>query len=194
MSDQLIHKTKNKHQDTYRPVKDKSYRYITFSVLGFFIGFVITLIFFNYTLISFLGLSKFIVGFAVAGFLIPLKLYRKWFHFIKYEVIIFNVIGVAPILTALFLLLNFLITVETSTQELKIVELGYIGDGNAKTLQVVLENNVFSDNAKIIEINSITPDELLHSTHFRVTIGKGLFGYDVIKDKSFIRIPEAVSQ
>ena len=89
----------------YKPKKDKSYNYIVFAVLCFFVGFGLSIAFYSYVLIDIVTLSKFIAAFAVIGFLIPLKLYRKWFDFIKYEMIIFNIIGIAPILTGLFLII-----------------------------------------------------------------------------------------
>ncbi len=171
---------------SYQPKKDKSYNYIVMAVLCFFIGFGLTIGFYSYILIDITTLSKFIAAFAVVGFLIPLKLYRKWFHFIKYEMIIFNILGVAPILTGLFLCLNFMFVTDEFSHDYKIMDIFIDGKENHKTIGVVLENNVFSGNDKIVKINNITPDVLM-SSHYRVTLAKGLFGFEVVKETKFIK-------
>lgn len=188
-----IAKQKKQASATYKPKKDKSYNYIVFAVLCFFIGFGLAIAFYSYVLIDIVTLSKFIAAFAVVGFLIPLKLYRKWFDFIKYEMIIFNIIGIAPILTGLFLCLNFMFTSNEFTHDYKIINIFIDGKENHKTIGVVLENNVFSGNDKIVKINSITPD-ILNSSHYRVTLAEGLFGFEVVKETKFIKKTEAVLQ
>lgn len=177
---------KKQPKGKYQPKKDKSYNYIVMAVLCFFIGFGLTIGFYSYILIDIITLSKFIAAFAVVGFLIPLRLYRKWFHFIKYEMIIFNVLGVAPILTGLFLCLNFLFVTDEFSHDYKIMDIFIDGKENHKTIGVVLENNVFSGNDKIVKINNITPD-VLTSSHYRVTLATGLFGYEVVKETKFIK-------
>ena len=183
---QLNTEKNNPKGSNYKPKKDKSYNYIVISILSFFIGFGLSVAFYDYTLIDIINLSKFIAAFAVVGFLIPLKLYRKWFHFIKYEMVIFNLIGVAPLLTGLFLCLNLLFSSNEYSHDYKIENIYINGEESQRTVGVILENNVFSGNDKIVEISSITPDELLYSSHFRVTLAKGLFGFDVVKERSFI--------
>ena len=64
-----------KTEDQYQPKKDNSLRYMYLTVLGLFVGIGLTLFFYSYTLIDFVDLSKFIVGFGIMGFLIPLKYY-----------------------------------------------------------------------------------------------------------------------
>jgi len=180
----------NKQKQTttsgYKPKKDKSYNFIVIAVLCFFIGFGLTIAFYSYILIDITTLSKFIAAFAVVGFLIPLKLYRKWFHFIKYEMIIFNIIGVAPFLTGLFLCLNFMFVSDEFSHDYKIIDIFVDGKQGQQTVGVILENNVFSGNDKIVKINRITP-EIFNSSHYRVTLAKGLFGFEVVKETKFIK-------
>ena len=171
---------------SYQPKKDKSYNYIVIAVLCFFIGFGLSIGFYSYILIDISTLSKFVAAFAVVGFLIPLRFYRKWFHFIKYEMIIFNIIGVAPFLTGLFLFLNFAFTTDEFSHDYKIINIFIDGKENHKTIGVVLENNMFSGNDKIVKIGTITP-EILNSSHYRVTLATGLFGFEVVKETEFIK-------
>jgi hypothetical protein len=173
-------------KEGYKTAKDKSYNYMVITILAFFIGLGLSIGFYSYTLISIIELSKFVAIFAVVGFLIPLKFYVKWFSFIKYEVVIFNIIGVAPFFTGLFLLLNLTFSSNAFTHDYKIENIFIEGESHQKSIGVILENNVFSGNKKIIQISHITP-ELLNSSHFRITLAKGLFGYDVIMEREFIK-------
>ena len=173
--------------DNYKDKKDNSLLFLTISVLALFIGLGSTIGFFAYTLIDFYSLSKFIIGFIVIGFIIPLKIYQKWFDFIKYEMIIFNVIGVGPFLTGLLLCINFLISSNPTTHKYRIEQLYVEGDNNTQSLGLILEGNAFSGEQKITGIDDINPNEILGKPFLKLTISKGLFGYDVIKEKEFVK-------
>ena len=173
--------------DNYKETKDNSLLFLIISVLALFIGVCSTLVFFAYTLIDFYSLSKFIIGFTVIGFIIPLKMYQKWFNFIKYEMIIFNIIGVGPFLTGLFLCINFLISFNPTTHKYRIEQLYVEGENNTQYLGLILEGNTFSGEKKITEINDINTNEILGKPFLKLTIAEGFFGYDVIKEKKFVK-------
>lgn len=171
----------------YKPTHDRSFKAMLVSVLGFFLGFGLCVGFYSYTLINIIELSRFFVLFAVIGFLIPLRFYGKWFHFVKYEMIIFNLLGVAPFLTGLFLVLNFTFISSSYTHQYRIEKIYFEGEENYKSIGVVLENNFFSGERKIVELSDIPPNEILGNRFLKVTISEGLFGYDVIKEKILIK-------
>ena len=179
------HKPGSQKRDSYKVEKDRSYGPMVLAILVFFVGIFTIVGLYNVTLISFFTLTQFIVGFMVVGFLIPLRFYSKWFHFIKYETIIFNVMGVAPFLTGLFLVLNFLIVSDAKTEEFKIEKL-YFGENN-KTMAkgVILEGNAYADEPKIVEVDKTESLKMYFNSHLRITLAKGLFGLEVIKDKEF---------
>ncbi len=181
-----INKQTSLNSDNYKP-KDRSFKIIFISVAGFFVGFGLCVGFYYHTLIDIFELSKFMAGFAVIGFLIPLKFYKKWFHFIKYEMIIFNVLGVSPLFTGLFLLLNYTFTSGTYTHHYKIEKIYIEGEVDITSIGVVLENNFFSHERKIVELTDIPPNEIYEKNFLKLTISKGLFGYDVIKEKILIK-------
>ena len=170
----------------YQQKKDKSYRFLTAAVLAFFTGLVLCVAFYSYTLINIFQLSKFFVGFTVVGFLIPLKYYQKWFHFIKYETIIFNIIGIGPFLTGLFLFINFTFSSNPFTHQYKIEKLYFEGEQDYKSIGVVLEENMFSKERKIVELTRVSPNEVFSKQFLKVTIAEGLFGYQVIKEKELV--------
>ena len=187
MKKQIVDKYKLPKSDNYNPDKDRSFRVIFISIIGFFVGFGLCVGFYGSTLIDIFDLSKFIVGFAVIGFLIPLKFYTKWFHFIKYETIIFNIIGVAPLLTGLFLLLNFTFASDPFTHNYKIEKIYLEGEQDFRSIGVVLENNFFSGERKIVELTDLPPTNIFENKFLKVTISKGLFGFDVIKERILIK-------
>ena len=100
--------------------------------------------------------------------------------------IIFNIIGVAPFFTGLFLFLNFTFTSNTYTQELRIDKIYFEGEGNQNSIGVILENNIFSDERKIVELTNISTSEILEKKFLKITLSEGIFGYKVIKEKVLI--------
>jgi len=176
------------NKSNYKLKKDRSFSIIAVTILCFFIGFGLCVGFYSVTLIDIVDLSKFIAGFAVIGFLIPLKFYRKWFHFIKYEVVIFNVIGIAPFLSGTFLMLNFLFSTTSSTNKY-LIEKVYLGSiENNLPPKIILENNLYSDQSKITEITPEEAPQVISSIYLKLTLGKGLFGFDVIKEREFVTV------
>ena len=144
MSNNKINKYSNSAPDEYKPKRDRSKIFSLITVICFFVGFGLCIGFYSVTLIDIYSFSKFIVAFAVMGFLIPLKFYRKWCHFIKYETIIFNVIGIEPIFSGLFLTLNFTFSSNPKTHQYKIEKIYFDGEEDYKSIGVILENNIFS--------------------------------------------------
>ncbi len=173
---------KKKRATNYEQKKDKSMLFLTLAVLGLFVGLLLIIGFYSVTLISFYTVTKFLVGFGIVGFLIPLKLYQKWLNFIKYEMIIFNVIGIAPFFTGLILLLNFTITTVTTTETYNI-EKAYFDSG--RFVGIVLENNAFADESRIVEFSDKNLIEIKRYKTLSITLDKGLFGFDVVKNREF---------
>mgnify|MGYP007014083540 FL=1 len=173
---------KNKQTENYEVKKDKSMLFLTLAVLGFFVGLLLTIVLYSITIISFYNVIRFLVGFAIVGFLIPLKYYQKWFQFIKYEMIIFNVMGVAPFLTGLMLLLNFMITLNSSTTTHKI-EKAYFDSG--RFVGIVLENNAYAKEDRIVEFSDKSLIEIKRYKTLSITLNKGLFSFDVVEKREF---------
>ncbi|MCB9359894.1 MAG: hypothetical protein H6587_03135 [Flavobacteriales bacterium] len=165
----------------YTPKKDKSLRFITLAIFAFFIGTGLIIGFFPITFISLFSVTKFIVLFAVIGFLIPLRYYAKHLHFIKYEAIIFNTLGMGPFLTGLFLCLNFLFSSNSKTSK-------YEFNGfktNTNTVELLILDNT----PELPQEAFVCPPEILHHMQgnvFKITTADGLFGFGVIKEREII--------
>jgi hypothetical protein len=182
-----VNKYANSENLNYKPKRDRSFIFIVLTVICFFIGCGLCVGFYSVTLIDIVNLSKFLAAFAVFGFLIPLKFYRLWFHFIKYEVILFNIMGIAPILTGLLLVINYTFSTNPKTHEFKIEKIYLEGEENYKSVGVVLEENFFSGEPKIVELTDFDPALILGKDNFfKVTISEGYFGFDVIKERLII--------
>jgi hypothetical protein len=180
-------KPSNKERTKYKKKKDRSLLFLTLAVVGLFLGIGSCIGFYAYTLIDIYNLSKFFIAFTVAGFLIPLKYYQRWFHFIKYEVIIFNVIGVGPFLSGLFLCMNFFITSNAHTEKYRIAKIYSKGEGYNRTLGIILEKKLFSGEDKITELKEVRLEGFSGNSYLKLTLADGLFGYQVIQEKSFTK-------
>lgn len=187
MNNKHLNISNSSNTSDYHLKNDNSSKWIVLAVLGFFIGFGLIIGFYAITLIDLIDLSKVLSAFAVVGFLIPLKFYRKWFHFIKYEVIIFNIVGMAPFFTGLFLVLNFLFSTTLSTNEY-FIEKVYLGSlENNLPPKIILENNLYADQSKITEVAPEEAAEAISNNYLILTLGKGLFGFEVIKEREFVK-------
>ncbi len=172
---------------SYHPKNDKSYTFTIVTVMCFFVGMGLCVTLYAKTLINIYSFSKLFIGFTVVGFLIPLKLYAKWFQFIKYEIVLFNVIGMGPILTGLFLLINLLFTSSQYTHKYKIEKIYLNGVENVNGIGVILENNIFSHEPKIVELKDDDKYNIHTQGYFKITLATGFFGYEVIKNRAFVK-------
>lgn len=173
--------------NNYKEQKDKSLTFLTLSILALFVGGFVSITLYSVTLINLYTISKLWIGFTFVGFLIPLKYYQKWFNFIKYEMIIFNVIGIGPFLMALFLSLNYILSTETLSQKYRIEKIYYEGENNAKYLGIILEGKEFSGERKITEIDPFEASKIVRKPYLKLVIANGVFGYQVITERTFIK-------
>jgi len=175
----------NSTKSSYNSKKDYSYHFLYAAVIALFLGVGMCLYLYSITLINFLQFSKILIGFTVAGFLIPLKLYERWLHFIKYETIIFNIIGVGPFFTGLFLLFNLIFSTNEFTHRYRIDKVYRNGEDGYQSLGVILEDNVFSGEPKIVELTDEEFLAIYKKKSLLLTVSNGAFGFDVIKKKEY---------
>ncbi|MCB0402753.1 MAG: hypothetical protein KDD41_11760 [Flavobacteriales bacterium] len=188
MNKQLIKKEVATHSgdEHYQKVKNRSYTYLAFAIFAFFIGIGTIIGMYPLTLTGLFGIAQILAGSLLAGFLVPFKWYQNWFHFIFYDVVVFNVLGLMPFLTALFLVLNFVFSHNTVTTDYRIEKIYLEGEGNNVSHGVILEGNAFSDERKIVEIDDVEFNGFSENTYFRVSVADGLFGIQVVKNREFI--------
>jgi len=180
----LVKRKTHTNSVNYKETKNRSVLFLRLAIIFFFIGMGLCIFFYNKTLIHFYSFSKFYIAFSVIGFLIPLRLYAKWFQFIKYEMILFNIIGIGPIFTGLFLLINFLFTTSPNTHSYKIEKIYTTKNQDSG---VILANNTFSHEPKIVAIQNYDQYNIQLHHHLKITLAKGCFGYEVIKNRAFVK-------
>lgn len=168
-------------EQSYVPKKDKSRRYIAATIIAFFVGTAITMLLYPLTFITGFDLTKIILGFALLGFLVPVKFYSKAFDFVNYEVVILNLLGIGPFFTALFLTINFLITTETSVNTYEFNS--FVKNANDIEL-LIIENTPQLPQKAFICSPSILHE--MRGNFLEITIEKGLFGVEVIKDRKIV--------
>ena len=95
--------------------------------------------------------------------------------------------GIAPISSGLFLVINFMFATNTQTHDFKIEKIYFEGDENSKVVGIILENNIYTGEHKIVELTDFNPVEFTGKPIFRVTLSDGLFGYQVINEKKMVK-------
>ena len=82
--------------------------------------------------------------------------------------------------------INFTFSSNPFTHQYKIEKLYFEGEQDYKSIGVVLEENMFSKERKIVELTRVSPNEVFSKQFLKVTIAEGLFGYQVIKEKELV--------
>lgn len=181
-----LKKLRKNEQKAYAPTKDRSLFLLKAAAIAFFIGGGLITVFYTVTLISLFQLSKLIALFSVVGFLIPTKVYRNTFHFLRYEIVLFNLLGITPILTGLFLTVNFVFGTPMSQHNIPITNFHLKGNTEYNSVTLVLDNNAFDDEDKILTFGSLKPSEITSNSSLLLKLGKGLFGYEVIFERTIV--------
>lgn len=174
----------------YQPRKDKSMTVITIVIAGFFIGSMWCVAYYPHTLINFYDFSKVFVFLAVVGFLLPLRLYTKWFHFTKYEAFIFNLMGVAPFVCGSLLLLNYYFYTTTFTHYYFIKEYFVEDQLTIATLGIEAERNLITGKYKIIGLTYPDENDFLQYNFYEIEIREGILGFKTVNRELNVALPE----
>ena len=154
---------------------------------SWFIGLSILFWMYSCTDIGFFELLKYFIFFSVIFTLLPYKWLVKIIPVDYYFMIIFHFLSVGPILTGVFLLLNFSITSHpvTKTKAIKSVEYGQGFNVSSTVIELNPSQNPIP--TRFRSFDSAKRIEILDADSFKFTIEKGLFGFDVLTSYHFIR-------
>ena len=137
-----------KRTTRYQQVKGKSSSFKLQShhlmLIGLFAGMGSVLFLSSKLLVPKLFIVQVVVMCCLAGLLIPMKLYDKYLGWGRIESFILNIFGVGPIVCALLMWTNYLVSVETKIIEHKVVQVNLISDLDAY-FELELENNAMYD-------------------------------------------------
>lgn len=145
----------------------------------FVVGFGVIIAFGMPTLVTALFISRIYIGLAVVFSFIPKRFYPFIFRIRPKFRILLNIAGLAPVVTALVLSLNYLVPVETYEESYKIQHtVHYHYDDQ---FEVLLEGDALETHNQLRCFNKHDYQGIHDSAHF--TMVKGLFGMPVMKGK-----------
>ena len=151
-----------------------------------FIGLIVMYVMYQKTDISFTQTLKLFALFAVGFTLIPYKWILKVVQ-IEYSLVLgINIIGIGPLFTSLFLVLNFIFasSMVSNTYEISGCERS-INPLENRYVVVVLTDDSYKNQSKLRRFDYVYKLDISDSDSITLTIGKGLFGYDVRVDYEF---------
>lgn len=95
--------------------------------------------------------------------------------------ILFNLMGIGPFFTALFLVLNFLFSSNPQTINYEIIGFEKSGSG----IDLKLRSEIQEINPKITYLSEVNLEEFTFAKTIDITLADGLFGFKIIKDRTF---------
>jgi hypothetical protein len=153
---------------------------------AWFVGLILLFWVYSYTQVSLLNTLKYFLFFALLFTLIPYRWTVKVIPMEYHFHLILNFMGIGPVLTSLFFLLNFAFSNHPETHTVRIMNVEY-GEGfNASNTVIQLKEGQLRDAPKFRTFDSAYRLEILDSDDFQYTLEEGLFGYKVLSDYSFV--------
>lgn len=146
---------------------------------GWFVGLFMIIGGYSVTAITLTETLKWFLLFALIGTLIPFKHILKavWLDYTYW--IAANIIGIGPLLTGAFLLINLLFASGATDTTYAITEVPRIKSPTGGSTTIVLENNALDDYDKF---RTFTYHDVLFKKSVTYTFKNGLFGYSVLAD------------
>jgi MtfA peptidase len=193
LTDKLIEEAKRNRIAITENIK-KTSRYDTwhwsFSVMmaGIFGGTAVIYIMRNETLISIPTIGFFILSMGIIG-LIQWPYFKKHVPLINFQqFVLYCIFGTGFCATALILLVNYFITIDTNTEEYKINNYYLTKSGNKIYVEVMLEQNTYKSMSQIryFILNEAQQHGFSQSMNsIRYYFRKGLFGFKVLENYRF---------
>ena len=160
----------------------------TVMLAGLFLGVLSLAIAGNRTFVGIKELSQLVIGCCVIGLLVPIPWYAHRIGITRTEGFLFNVLGIGPILCALVLWLNYFVRTDVQTERYEVLERLYTNESFAgRSVLLSLQDSAYNDweEMRRFDPNPEEPEALMADTLI-LTVGTGLFGYDVLIDREII--------
>ena len=160
----------------YKPEKDHGFTIVAVSIMIFIFGMMVSLYFSVYTYIDIVTVLKIYGSLVIIALLLPKKFIYK-LKLIHYERVIVAFTGFPMLIVTLFFVLNYYIIIETYTREYDISGFYIATDGSGAYFKLNNPDEYYWNDApfKIDEVKSKFPKKAI------LTIGKGIFGFEVEK-------------
>lgn len=146
---------------------------------GWFIGLFLIWGMYTTTQITIIETFKWYFLFATVITILPYRLILKVI-FLEYTYwIVANVVGIGPLVTGLFLLLNFLFSYNPTTTKYAIEKVPRPEPRAVGPTTIILENNTLEHHPKF---RTFDFHEIVFQKSVTYTFEDGLFGYPILKD------------
>ena len=159
-------------------------------LIGIFVGIFAIMIASQKTFITKMEISRMFTFFSFIWFIIPLRLYKRWLGLNKLAIVLLGVFGIGPLILSITLWLNILLIDSHETISYKVEEVipesYHITNQGLTSVLLVLENNSMSQYPEFRRVEYLGDRNILRVDSVRFRLGKGFFGYDVIKERSLI--------
>lgn len=141
------------------------------------------------TFITKIELSKILAFFSLVWFVVPLKYYSNWFKVNKLSVFLLGALGVGPLIVSALLWTNFLVIKETHVIEYPVIEVipeSYNVGNEITTILYELDYDSMFDHPEFRRFDFTGDPSMLKVKSIKYTFGKGVLGYDVIKERELL--------
>lgn len=160
----------------------------TVMIIGWFVGIVTIYTIGLQTLLNVYDFTRFIAFFCLIGLVIPFRFYRKWFKIDQLEIVLFNVMGVGPLVFSTLLLVNYFSAQTVRTEKHRIVRIESLDSslhGGKLFYRIYLENDAYDRYPSLRRIDPLIDNFYPSSTRIiQFELAKGWLGWDVIYSKS----------
>lgn len=171
------HKIQNESAEKRRFSFESNFRLVYISVIAFFLGSFFTAFYGFKTVLTIAALVRLLIGCITLAYLIQRYFFRTVFPMKNSEYFMFSAFGLAPILAAIYLILNFYIAMETTTGLYKIDELSFRG----KQQYFTAPGLPCEEYPELCTVH-LDDVELRRGRMIEVTMAKGIGGFDVLKE------------
>ena len=151
------------------------YKLVYITVGSFFVGNILSAVYGFMTIIPLFSFARLVAIMIAISYLVQDFFFRSIFPMKRMEYLMVSVFGAAPVLTSLFLILNFYIHTDRFAKDYKINEISYDG-GYIYFRAEGLPCEKYPELCKV-DMDDIT---LMNGDHVQVTMARGICGYKVI--------------
>ena len=185
--------TKTNSRDDARvkkALKSKDWHW-AYSVMlaGLFLGLMSLAYVGNKTLVSFGFISRVLAFCCCFGLLIPMRFYMRWLGLDRLEALLFNVMGVGPLLCSTLLWLNFLVRTDRQTEIYPVVSKELISGAYFQdiTVSFTLADSAWAEYPEVRRFE-ITEDNItiINGMEVKITVATGFLGYVVLVDNEVL--------
>lgn len=172
---------KRKYQNKSAEVREfsfeKNYKLVYYSVFAFFLGNVICVTVGFRTIISIFEFIRLVALIVLIAWAIQYYFFRSIFYMKSMEYLMVAIFGIAPVLTALVMCLNYFVHIDENTQVYRVDKV--MEDGKYQYYRV---EGIPCEDYPELCIEHKEDVQLIVGKNVEITLAKGLFGFNTISE------------